>query len=67
VNIFLRNGLVLGRSYVACSRVAPVPVAGGLYFAQASAGDQQTCGKTPADVAYCWGDNLLGAVGDGTW
>jgi alpha-tubulin suppressor-like RCC1 family protein len=42
-------------------------VAGGLGFAQVNAGAQHTCGKTPADVAYCWGYNLLGALGDGTW
>jgi alpha-tubulin suppressor-like RCC1 family protein len=49
------------------TRLKPVPVAGGLFFAQLSAGADYTCGKTAANVAYCWGDNLLGALGDGTW
>jgi alpha-tubulin suppressor-like RCC1 family protein len=33
----------------------PVAVVGGLYFSQLSAGNAHTCGKTPDDVAYCWG------------
>jgi alpha-tubulin suppressor-like RCC1 family protein len=41
-------------------------VFGGLTFASLSAGDYHTCGVTPAGVAYCWGYNGQGAVGDGT-
>jgi alpha-tubulin suppressor-like RCC1 family protein len=44
-----------------------VAVVGGHFFAQVSAGADHACGKTPAGVAYCWGNNLLGALGDGTW
>lgn len=44
----------------------PVPVAGGLTFAQLSAGDVHTCGKTPAAVAYCWGYGFFGQLGDGS-
>jgi len=47
-------------------RLAPVPVAGGLSFAQVSAGHGHTCGKTAGSVGYCWGYNGSGALGDGT-
>ena len=45
----------------------PVAVSGGLYFSQVSAGEWHTCGRTASAVAYCWGDDLGGEVGDGTW
>jgi alpha-tubulin suppressor-like RCC1 family protein len=41
-------------------RLAPVAVLGGLNFRQLSAGQVHTCGTTPADVAYCWGDGGTG-------
>jgi alpha-tubulin suppressor-like RCC1 family protein len=44
----------------------PVPVGGGLTFLVLSAGGDQTCGVTVGRVAYCWGDNTYGALGDGT-
>ena len=50
---------------VACS-TAPVPVAGGVIFAQTSAGGAHTCGATTTGDAYCWGFNGNGQVGDGT-
>jgi alpha-tubulin suppressor-like RCC1 family protein len=50
---------------VACS-MTPVAVSGGLTFAAVSAGSGHTCGVTPAGVAYCWGWNLSGELGNGT-
>jgi alpha-tubulin suppressor-like RCC1 family protein len=43
-------------------RLTPVAVAGGHFFAQVSAGQGSTCGRTSGAVAYCWGTNL----GNGT-
>ena len=49
-------------------RDVPVPVTGGLIFVQLAAGgyNGHTCGRTGGGVAYCWGDNEAGQVGDGT-
>jgi alpha-tubulin suppressor-like RCC1 family protein len=48
----------------------PVPVSGGIAFAQLVAGGYgdfgHTCGLTSNGAAYCWGDNGVGAVGDGS-
>jgi alpha-tubulin suppressor-like RCC1 family protein len=44
----------------------PTAVVGGLRFAQLSAGRHFTCGKTTADLGYCWGNNGAGQLGDGT-
>jgi alpha-tubulin suppressor-like RCC1 family protein len=49
-----------------CSPV-PVPVAGELTFETLEAGATHTCGRTTAGVFYCWGDNLGGQLGTGTW
>jgi alpha-tubulin suppressor-like RCC1 family protein len=46
-------------------QLKPVAVAGGLQFGQVSAGADHTCGKTLATVAYCWGYNFFGQLGDG--
>lgn len=45
---------------------APVAVGGNLTFSSLAAGVYFTCGVTSADVAYCWGDNDNGELGDGT-
>jgi hypothetical protein len=37
-----------------------------LAFRQVSAGWQHTCGVTTTNLAYCWGDNPYGQLGDGT-
>lgn len=47
---------------------APVPAAGGMQWRHVfgSIGTPQMCGVTADDVAYCWGYNLNGELGDGT-
>jgi alpha-tubulin suppressor-like RCC1 family protein len=47
-------------------RLTPVAVTGGHFFSQVSAGGMSTCGRTDAAVAYCWGLNQYGQLGDGT-
>ena len=47
--------------------VAPERVVGGLTFAALTAGYDASCGLTAAGVAYCWGDNYVGTLGDGTF
>jgi hypothetical protein len=43
----------------------PLPVRGGLTFAQITAGSRHTCGVTTDGAAYCWGINELGQLGSG--
>jgi len=50
---------------VPCARL-PIPVDGGLSFASIAAGLHHTCGITTRGVAYCWGLNDHGQLGDGT-
>lgn len=44
----------------------PVRVAGRLRFANVTGGVNHTCAVTPANVAYCWGDNGAGQLGIGS-
>lgn len=52
-------------SSAACSTV-PLAVAGGLTFAEVSTAYSHTCGVTLAGVAYCWGLNNVGQLGNDT-
>lgn len=48
-------------------RPRPTLVAGGLRFRHVAAGSFHTCGLTyPDNLAYCWGSNFGGKLGDGT-
>lgn len=44
----------------------PEPPPGSIRFSSVTAGYLHTCGLTPSDRAYCWGDNVFGVLGDGT-
>jgi alpha-tubulin suppressor-like RCC1 family protein len=56
----LGEGRTMPRSLV------PTPVAGGLSFVALTAGGSGTCGLTSGGVAYCWGYNVFGQLGDAT-
>jgi alpha-tubulin suppressor-like RCC1 family protein len=46
----------------------PLRVASGLKFRIVSVGSSHSCGLTvPDERAYCWGNNSLGELGDGTF
>jgi alpha-tubulin suppressor-like RCC1 family protein len=47
----------LGDGSVATTAREPVAVAGDHRFVQVKAGLDHTCGITPTNGAYCWGDN----------
>jgi alpha-tubulin suppressor-like RCC1 family protein len=48
-------------------RSTPMPVVGDLSFTSLSAGGpEHVCGLTASGVAYCWGSNRFGQLGDGT-
>lgn len=44
------------------SRLVPTQVSGGLTFAEIETGQNDTCGRTAAGAAYCWGN----VIGNGT-
>jgi len=45
----------------------PVPVSGGRHFGVLSVGDYATCGiENQTGLAYCWGFNEFGDLGDGS-
>ena len=44
----------------------PVPVSAGINLTAVFAGRRHSCGVTPADAAYCWGENVNGQLGDST-
>jgi alpha-tubulin suppressor-like RCC1 family protein len=48
-----------------CSTV-PLAVAGGNSFSSVSTGWDQSCALTSSGAAYCWGEGIYGALGDGS-
>ncbi len=56
----------LGDGTSGTSRLKPTAVAGGITFTSLSVEYQHTCGLTSGGVAYCWGYNASGRLGDGT-
>jgi alpha-tubulin suppressor-like RCC1 family protein len=48
------------------SVATPAEVVGGRRFRQVRAGYSHTCAITRANIAYCWGENVYGQLGDGT-
>ena len=62
------NGQLGNDAIAADFSLAPLASAGGLTFAAVGASTTgfHTCGVTMANVAYCWGENFGGQVGDGT-
>jgi alpha-tubulin suppressor-like RCC1 family protein len=45
----------------------PLPVAGGIAFVSIRPGRYTTCGLGRDDIAYCWGANSVGQLGDQTF
>jgi alpha-tubulin suppressor-like RCC1 family protein len=63
--------LALGKATITAtsegqSGTAALTTTTGVMFAMVSAGSRHTCGVTPSGVAYCWGDNSSGQLGNGT-
>jgi alpha-tubulin suppressor-like RCC1 family protein len=48
------------------STAALVTMPSGVTFTSLTAGASHTCGMTSTNVAYCWGLNASGQLGDGT-
>lgn len=56
----------LGIGTVGSAEATPVAVAGELAFTAVTTGNGHACGLTFDGVAYCWGDNSYGQLGNGT-
>lgn len=55
----------LGSGSTPTDAEVPVPVSGGHTFTDLSAGGLHTCGLDPSGLAWCWGDDTYGQLGDG--
>jgi alpha-tubulin suppressor-like RCC1 family protein len=56
----------LGNGTPTGNLTTPTAVLGGLTWRALSGGISHTCGVTTDDRAYCWGQNMVGQLGDGT-
>ncbi|MBD3914328.1 cutinase family protein [Nocardioides hwasunensis] len=56
----------LGAGNANARSTGPVRVVGDQQWTSVVAGGQTTCGTTVSGTAYCWGENSMGNVGDGT-
>lgn len=54
----------LGRGASPGDPTRPTPVVGGLRFVAIAGGDRHTCALTGDSLAYCWGGNVEGQLGD---
>jgi alpha-tubulin suppressor-like RCC1 family protein len=48
------------------SGTAALTTTAGIVFTTVTTGSKHTCGVTPSGVAYCWGNNSSGQLGNGT-
>lgn len=59
-------GSRVGTSSALPSSTTPLRVAGDTRFRQIAVGESMVCAVSTYDAAYCWGNNELGQIGDGT-
>jgi len=59
------TGTVVSANVTTVEISCTIPAA-GLVFASVSVGGWHNCGVTSDGAAYCWGENLSGALGNGT-
>jgi alpha-tubulin suppressor-like RCC1 family protein len=56
----------IGDGSIGTDHLTPIPVAGLTTVTQIAAGYSRACALLPNGQVSCWGDNSLGALGDGT-